>query len=281
MENLITHVTKGQTLKKALVLEELRKSLGYTERSAYVVPDASEVIYIPINRLRTPYQTEQATDFDKVHENFERMKRGEALEPVVIGYDYDLHDGHHRVEASRKMDFTHVPCVVMKGTNDIERQRAIEAYNEVWKSHFHNVHHLVNHHAIEERKEHAKLFDEEELREVARQKLGKEAFEEDERYIYRGIGLKELKFIAKNGYIESKGKGNDADKNNSYTCFSTLYSQAVGYARSNYDLYNEKQAFVIALPKPEELNVVDGEIVMKGRIQADSMIVIPIPREIR
>lgn len=134
MDNLLAHVTKGQTLKKALELEVLRKSLGYTKRSAYNVPNEDEVIYIPVNRLRTPYQTEQATNFDKVHENFERMKRGESLEPVVIGYDYDLHDGHHRVEATCKMDYTHVPCVVMQGSNDIERQRAIDAYQEVWKS---------------------------------------------------------------------------------------------------------------------------------------------------
>lgn len=93
-----------------------------------------ELIYIPINRLKTLYQTEKATNWDKVNENVERMKRGEHLEPVVIGYDYDLHDGHHRLEASKIMGYTHVPCIVMKGTNDIERQRAIEAYKELWKS---------------------------------------------------------------------------------------------------------------------------------------------------
>jgi hypothetical protein len=101
--------------------------------------DIESVFYIPINRLKTDYQTSEALNFDKIRENVEKMKEGVALEPIVIGYDYDVHDGHHRIEASKIMNFTHVPCVV-RGNNDIEVQRAKEAYAEVWKS-FNEVEH--------------------------------------------------------------------------------------------------------------------------------------------
>lgn len=226
----------------ALGSSEVNKSLGYTKRSAYSVANPEEVIYIPTNRLRTVYQTEKATNWDKVKENAVRMLAGEHLEPVSIGLDYDVHDGHHRLEASRQLGHEHVPCIV-KGGNELERQSAIEAYREVWKS------------------------------------LGKEAFEDDERYIYRGVGLRELHFIQKHGYIQSKGKGNNADQTNQFTCFSTRYGQAEGYARTNYDLYNEKQAFVIALPKPEWMKETDGEVAIRGQVSTEGMQVIPVPQE--
>jgi hypothetical protein len=144
MDNLMQYVGSKGTLKKALMMEilasgtgdmteVLRKSLGYTKRSAYNVANPEDVIYIPLNRLRTPYQTEKATNWDKVQSNYERMQRGEHLDPVSIGLDYDVHDGHHRIEAAKKCGHEHIPCVV-KGGNDLERERAVEAYREVWKS---------------------------------------------------------------------------------------------------------------------------------------------------
>jgi hypothetical protein len=300
MEALVSYISKNKALKKALEmellksfdvpgnmrrvsLEELLGSIHSTNlnaqfrgsRSAYNVPNPSEVIYIPLNRLKTVYQTEKATNWDKVQENVERMVAGENLEPIVIGFNYDIHDGQHRYEASHLCDFTHVPCVVMNTPNEIERQRAIEAYQEVWKGFHYPAH---THHHQHHEKKHGRLLSEDELRRIGREALGKEVFADDENYIYRGIGQKELDFIRKNGFVESKGKGNDADKNNSYTCFSTLYSQAQGYARSNYDLYNESQAYVIALPKPDHIRAVDGEIVVKGKTSSEGMLVIPIAK---
>lgn len=106
-------------------------------RNAYNVDfvrhDPDHVVYIPVNRLHFPYQTEQATDFDKVYENLKKMKSGEHLDPIIIGYDYDVHDGHHRVEASRVMQYTHMPCKV-GGSDALQVQRAREAYQEIWKS---------------------------------------------------------------------------------------------------------------------------------------------------
>lgn len=108
-------------------------SIDQYSRNAYNVPSTDGVIWIPINRLKCLYQTEKALSFNKIQENVEKMKRGENLEPVVIGYDHDIHDGHNRIEASKIMNYTHVPCVV-GGANEIQVQRANEMYNEIWKS---------------------------------------------------------------------------------------------------------------------------------------------------
>jgi len=312
MENLLAHISKGKALEKALILdilasgsgdrtEELRKSLGYTKRSAYNVANPEDVIYIPVNRLRTPYQTEEATNMDKVNENYDRMQAGENLEPVSIGLDYDVHDGHHRIEASKKAGHEHIPCIV-KGGNELERQRAIEAYKGVWKSintdslvaNFNKVLEATGNkeeafnYTIEDTKiklwEDLKKLGQEVPKElvtksIAPDPVAPDAFEEDSRYMYRGIGQKELDFIKKNGYIQTKGKGNDEDKDKA-TCFSNLYRQAVGYALSNYALYDEPNAYVIALPKyPFVKEDETGELVSHHPVPTYDMKVIPIPKE--
>lgn len=132
-DKLMDAIRKSGAIQKALAIMELEKSLENHDRNAYNIMDTSEVFFIPVNRLRFPYQTDEALNFDKIKENVERMKNGENLEPVVIGYDYDVHDGHHRVEATKIMNYTHVPCIV-GGSNPIDVQRAKEAYSEVWKS---------------------------------------------------------------------------------------------------------------------------------------------------
>lgn len=168
MGNLLGYVAKNGALKKALIYDLVKgrsvydifdnlwqdtldkdiarlKGLGVnttgieSKRSAYMVDFASlsvpvsDVLYIPTNRLRTPYQTDKATNWDKVRENVDKMVEGIPLKPVAIGLDYDIQDGHHRYEASKLLDYEHVPCIVKSGS-DIERQRAIEAYKELWKS---------------------------------------------------------------------------------------------------------------------------------------------------
>ena len=230
-------------------------------RNAYILDwvafdDAlANVLFIPVNRLRTPYQTDKATNWNKVQENVDKMMRGQGLSPAIIGYDYDVHDGHHRIEASKIMNYTHIPCVV-GGNNPIEVQRALEAYQEVWKAY-----------TIDLRKS------------VITDPAGGDPFTEDNRYMYRGIGQKELDFIRKNGYIESEGKGNDADKE-SVTCFSNLYRQAYGYAVSNYTLYNETRAYILAVPKPENVEEDEhGELCVRGRLALPaSMALIPVPK---
>lgn len=90
-------------------------------------------IYVPVNRLKTIYQTDEAIDESKVRENMRKMRTGEALSPVVIGYDHDVHDGHHRLEAAKRVGYSHVPCVV-RGRNPRRTIAAEKRYRSVWKS---------------------------------------------------------------------------------------------------------------------------------------------------
>ena len=204
------------------------------DRSAYNVASTEGVLYIPTNRLQTPFQTVKALNFDKVRANVIRMENGENLEPVVIGWNYEVHDGHHRLEASRIQGYTHVPCVIGK-FNDIDQIRLFESYSALWKS---------------------LMYDSSSASAFPYEHMG---------YIYRGIGQKEFNAIQKNGYIQTKGKGNDDDQEKRVTCFTYLFSQAEGYARSNYDLYNEVQAYVLAVEwsgTESEL----GEIEVRGKV---------------
>jgi len=140
-DKLMGAIRSSGAIQKALAIEALEKSMGIniaehidqSNRNAYNVPNTEGVLWIPVNRLSCPYQTEAALNFDKIQENVEHMKAGENLEPVVIGYDYDVHDGHHRIEASKIMKYTHIPCIV-GGSNDLQVQRADEMYREIWKS---------------------------------------------------------------------------------------------------------------------------------------------------
>lgn len=147
---LMDAVRKSNSIQKALEIiglaeadkawEDLKKSIAIQaehvnqhERSAYNVANTEGVLYIPLNRLQTPYQTEKATNFDKVRENVQKMDNGENLDPVIIGFNYEVHDGHHKLEASKIKGYTHAPCVIGE-FNDIDKQRLYEEYSELWKS---------------------------------------------------------------------------------------------------------------------------------------------------
>ncbi len=100
--------------------------------------DARNPIFIPVNRINTPYQTAGATDPDKVNENIKKIKAGMSMPPLIVGYGSengiaDLHDGHHRLEAAIKSGHTHVPCVV-GGMNEQRVKAAEKRYRAVWKS---------------------------------------------------------------------------------------------------------------------------------------------------
>jgi hypothetical protein len=103
------------------------------ERFTYKTPTNYDIIYIPVNRLKQVYQTDKALDPKKVNENMRKMKEGIPLEPIAIGYNYDVHDGHHRWEAAKRLGYTHVPCKVV-GTDPDKVKEAKERYREVWKS---------------------------------------------------------------------------------------------------------------------------------------------------
>jgi hypothetical protein len=111
---------------------EEQKTYRVSDRFAYKTSH-KDPIYIPTNRILTPYQTEEALNEDKITENIQKIKDGQAMEPLVIGYKYDLHDGHHRHEAAIRLGHTHVPCVI-GGTSDKRVKAAEIRYRKVWKS---------------------------------------------------------------------------------------------------------------------------------------------------
>jgi len=103
------------------------------ERCAYTPNTNYGIVYIPVNRLRQVYQTDEALNPAKVNENRRKMREGIPLSPVEIGYNYDVHDGHHRWEAAKKEGHTHVPCKVV-GTDPEKVKEARQKYMDVWKS---------------------------------------------------------------------------------------------------------------------------------------------------
>lgn len=109
-----------------------------SDRYAYKT-NAKDPIYIPVNRIRTIYQTDKALDEKKVKSNLSNIRKGKPMEPIVIGYGSDdgrkadLHDGHHRLEAAKRAGHTHVPCVV-GGRNEKRVKAAEKRYRRVWKS---------------------------------------------------------------------------------------------------------------------------------------------------
>lgn len=111
---------------------EEKKAYRSSDRFAYKTSH-KDPIYIPVNRLQTPYQTEHALSEDKIQENMVKMKSGVALEPVVVGYNYDVHDGHNRRESAIRLGHTHVPCIV-GGTNEKRVKAAEIKYRKIWKS---------------------------------------------------------------------------------------------------------------------------------------------------
>jgi hypothetical protein len=104
-----------------------------SERYAYKPSKERNIVYIPVNRLKQVYQTDEALNRSKINENKRKMSNGEALDPIQIGYNYDVHDGHHRWEAAKESGHSHVPCEVV-GSDPDKVKEARESYKTVWKS---------------------------------------------------------------------------------------------------------------------------------------------------
>lgn len=142
LENFKNDVLTHKLVRKSDVIEQLAIDLEKAdnshlpegaERFAYKTPTNYDIIYIPINRLKQVYQTDKALDPKKVNENMRKMKEDTPLDPIVIGYNYDVHDGHHRWEAAKRLGHTHVPCKVA-GADPDKVMEAKRKYREVWKS---------------------------------------------------------------------------------------------------------------------------------------------------
>jgi hypothetical protein len=128
-EEILTSDTPGVNMAKAGSVH-LPKG---AERYSYTPSFEYGVIYIPVNRLSMVYQTDDATSDKKVAENRKKMREGTPLDPVQIGYNYDVHDGHHRWIAAQKEGYTHVPCEVVGNDRD-KVKKAKAKYRKVWKS---------------------------------------------------------------------------------------------------------------------------------------------------
>jgi hypothetical protein len=134
----VTDIAKSLVYKKLEMDSDLSKADNShlpdgAERCTYTPSSNYNVVYIPVNRLRQVYQSDEALNPTKVNENRRKMKAGIPLDPVEIGYNYDVHDGHHRWAAARKEGYTHVPCKVV-GTDPQKVKAAIKGYMEVWKA---------------------------------------------------------------------------------------------------------------------------------------------------
>ncbi len=103
------------------------------ERFSYIPSSERGIIYIPVNRLKQVYQTDEATNWDKVDTLMKKMKEHKRIDPVQVGYNYDVQDGHHRWEAAKKLGYSHVPCEIV-GTDKEKVAEAKKKYREVWKS---------------------------------------------------------------------------------------------------------------------------------------------------
>lgn len=103
------------------------------ERFSYNCTENYNIIYIPVNRLKEVYQTKEALNPSTIKRKAKEMKSGKPMPPVYIGYNYDVHDGHHSWNAAMYNDYTHVPCKVV-GSDPEKVKQAIEEYKKVWKS---------------------------------------------------------------------------------------------------------------------------------------------------
>lgn len=103
-----------------------------SERFSYKCTENYNIVYIPVNRLKEVYQTKEALNPSTIKRKAKEMKSGKAMPPVYIGYNYDVHDGHHSWNAAMENNYTHVPCKVV-GSDPEKVKQAIEEYKKVWK----------------------------------------------------------------------------------------------------------------------------------------------------
>lgn len=103
------------------------------ERNSYKTPSEHGIIHIPVNRLQQVYQTDEALNPKKIRAVRKEMRKDKPMDPVEIGYNYDVHDGHHRWHAAIGEGHTHVPCKVV-GKDPKKVREAKSRYRRVWKS---------------------------------------------------------------------------------------------------------------------------------------------------
>lgn len=137
LQNFANDLTRSKVVHKSLETDIEKAGNKHLPKGAsrFTYSPSSErgIVYIPVNRLKQVYQTDKALDRKKVAENKRKMKEGVKLDPVQVGYNYDVHDGHHRWHAAIELGYSHVPCEIC-GTDPEKIAQAKKMYREVWKS---------------------------------------------------------------------------------------------------------------------------------------------------
>lgn len=137
LENFTADITNPNVWKAEELVIDLEKADNShvptgSERFSYNCNENYNIVYIPVNRLKEVYQTKEALNPATIKRKAKEMKSGKAMPPVYIGYNYDVHDGHHSWNAAIHNGYTHVPCKVV-GNDPKKVKSAIEEYKKVWK----------------------------------------------------------------------------------------------------------------------------------------------------
>lgn len=137
LENFVDDLTKDTTnVRKSveLIIKADNSHLPKgSQRHSYKCSENYNIVYIPVNRLKRVYQTEGAENPATINRKCKDMLSGKAMPPVEIGYNYDVHDGHHSWQAAIKAGYNHVPCKVV-GSDPDKVKSALAEYKNVWKS---------------------------------------------------------------------------------------------------------------------------------------------------
>ncbi|AYP68558.1 hypothetical protein EalM132_00044 [Exiguobacterium phage vB_EalM-132] len=137
LQNFIDDLTKDVSHVSKSVELIIKADNGHlpvgASRHSYTCSENYNIVYIPVNRLKRVYQTELAENPATVNRKCKDMLSGKPMPPVEIGYNYDVHDGHHSWQAAIKAGYNHVPCKVV-GSDPEKIKSALEEYKKVWKS---------------------------------------------------------------------------------------------------------------------------------------------------
>jgi hypothetical protein len=137
LHNFRDDLVTDKVVKRSLIIDLDKAGRVHipkgADRFAFTPTSEYGVIYVPVNRLAQVYQTDKSIDKAKVKSIREKMKADKPLDPVEIGYNYDVHDGHHRWHAAMQEGHTHVPCKVV-GKDPDKVKEAKQKYRNTWKS---------------------------------------------------------------------------------------------------------------------------------------------------
>ena len=106
------------------------KELGAKQQNNYVgnighAMDSvfSKIVDVPVKDI---YPTEK-TDAANVAQMVEAIKAGDELPPLLLDGGYGIIDGHHRLEAAKKLKLKTVPCIFYYNPDEDEEIKELTA----------------------------------------------------------------------------------------------------------------------------------------------------------